>query len=142
MDDAALKVLDFQIKMGGSVKGRPSLNPSQDELRLALIREETQELEDALKAGDLVAVADAIADLKYVIEGTAITYGFDLEPLFNEVHRSNMTKEAKSGAGAAVKVKKGPSYEPPELTLLIGEQRLWGNPTLQLAEQVAQMAEG
>ena len=41
---------------------------------------------------DMVEVADALSDLQYFVDGTASAYGLDLEPFFNEVHRSNMEK--------------------------------------------------
>ena len=61
-------------------------------LRCSLIREELEELQAAFADGDLVEVADAVADLLYVTYGTAVSCGIDIEPIFREVHRSNMTK--------------------------------------------------
>jgi predicted HAD superfamily Cof-like phosphohydrolase len=60
--------------------------------RLKLIREETDELEDALEHEELEESLDGIADLLYVVLGTAVEMGVDIEPIFREVHRSNMTK--------------------------------------------------
>lgn len=65
------------------------------ELRWNLIAEENQELEDAAKANDIVEVADALCDLRVVVEGAAIAYGFSpelMDELFDEVQRSNMSK--------------------------------------------------
>lgn len=61
-------------------------------LRLSLIREEADELAAALAKDDLVETADALADLLYVVYGTALACGIDMTPVFDEVHRSNMTK--------------------------------------------------
>lgn len=61
-------------------------------LRVNLIREEFQELEEALAKEDTVAVAKELADLLYVVYGTAVSCGIDMEGVFQEVHRSNMSK--------------------------------------------------
>jgi predicted HAD superfamily Cof-like phosphohydrolase len=115
------KVLDFHRKFNGPVQDRPSLcTPEVSELRVALIREELKELEDAIADNDLVAVADALGDLKYVVEGAAVSFGIDLEPVFDEIHRSNMTKTAvKNELG---KIQKGPDYEPPVLAPFLEQQ--------------------
>ena len=62
------------------------------ELRVNLIEEELKEFKDALEAGDIVEVADAIGDLLYVVEGAALAFGIDMRPISAEIHRSNMTK--------------------------------------------------
>ena len=61
-------------------------------LRETLIREESNELKEAFEQGDLAAIAKELADLLYVVYGTAVSCGIDMEPVFREVHRSNMTK--------------------------------------------------
>jgi predicted HAD superfamily Cof-like phosphohydrolase len=61
-------------------------------LRERLIREEFDELREAMVKNDLSAVAKELADLLYVVYGTAVSYGIDMEPVFREVHRSNMSK--------------------------------------------------
>ena len=61
-------------------------------LRVRLIQEEFDELQDALGQRDTVAVAKELADLLYVVYGTAVSCGIDMEPVFREVHRSNMSK--------------------------------------------------
>jgi predicted HAD superfamily Cof-like phosphohydrolase len=61
-------------------------------LRVRLIQEEFDELKDALSQRDAVAVAKELADLLYVVYGTAVSCGIDMEPVFREVHRSNMSK--------------------------------------------------
>lgn len=76
------------------VADRPTMPTERiRELRLALIEEEFDELKKAIAARDLVAVADAIADLLYVTYGTAVACGIDIAPIWREVHRSNMAKE-------------------------------------------------
>lgn len=61
-------------------------------LRIALIEEEVDETIDAIRAGNIVEVADGIADSIVVLVGTALEYGIDLTAVWNEVHRSNMAK--------------------------------------------------
>jgi predicted HAD superfamily Cof-like phosphohydrolase len=62
------------------------------ELRKKLIREEVGETLRAIDEGDLVEVADGIADSIVVLVGTALEFGIDLTAVWNEVHRSNMSK--------------------------------------------------
>lgn len=79
--------------------------------------EELDEYIESAEFGDLIGIADALSDLLYVVLGTAVTHGLDLEPLFDEVHRSNMTKaplDPVTGKGD-----KGPDYQPPDLAPLL-----------------------
>lgn len=62
------------------------------QLRIRLIQEEFNELREALESDDLTSVAKELADLLYVVYGTAVSYGIDMDPVFREVHRSNMSK--------------------------------------------------
>jgi len=62
------------------------------ELRIRLIQEEFEELKEALIDGDLESISKELADLLYVVYGTAVSYGIDMDPVFREVHRSNMSK--------------------------------------------------
>lgn len=62
------------------------------ELRIRLIQEEFEELKEALAQGDLVSISKEMADLLYVVYGTAVSYGIDMGPVFQEIHRSNMSK--------------------------------------------------
>jgi predicted HAD superfamily Cof-like phosphohydrolase len=61
-------------------------------LRVNLIQEEFTELREALSQRDIEAVAKELADLLYVVYGTAVSCGIDMAPIFREVHRSNMSK--------------------------------------------------
>ncbi len=83
-----------------------------------MIDEEAAEFRDALAAGDIVGVADAIADLLYVVYGAALTFGIPVRAVFAEVHRSNMTKLGDDGIPLYRedgKVLKGPNFSPPNL---------------------------
>lgn len=79
------------------------------------VDEEARELREAVESGDVVATADALADLAYVVYGSALHFGIDLDAVIAEVHRSNMTK-SPAGDGKAIK---GPTYVPPDLTQLL-----------------------
>lgn len=93
---------------GGSLDEMPA---GAVDVRNQLIREEVNELVDATNAGDLVGIADALADIVYVAYGTAYTYGIDLDAVLAEVHRSNMSKEP----GPTGKAVKGKRYSPPDV---------------------------
>ena len=124
MDPEQEKVKKFMIEAGLVIPRCPII-PSQEvqKLRLALIREELGELQDAFEDGDVVEVADAIADLTYVVKGTAIACGIDMESIFNEVHASNMTK-FKDGVVVTEdgKVEKSSSFESPKIRNLLKRQ--------------------
>ena len=113
----------FYARFGVAAPEVPSL-PGQATaaMRLRLIREEADELAAGLAAGDLVDVADAIADLLYVTVGTAVACGIDVVPIFAEVHRSNMTKDTGAGLGPDGKIVKGAGFEPPVLAPLLQAQ--------------------
>lgn len=91
-------------------------------LRLKLIYEETRELQTALFDKDFVETADAIGDLLVVVLGTAVACGIDIEPIFNEIHRSNMTKFIDGHRREDGKWIKGPSYSPAELKPILFDQ--------------------
>ena len=87
-------VLSFHKAFEMTINEEPTV-PSQRDigLRLNLVEEEAEELRSAIIQNEgLEAVADACADLIYVVIGTAISYGIDLRPVWAEVQRSNMAK--------------------------------------------------
>ena len=91
-------------------------------LRQALIEEEVAELAAAARDGDLVGVADALADIVYVAYGTAHVYGIDLDAVLDAVHTSNMTKLGADGRPVRRpdgKILKGPDYRPPEIAAVL-----------------------
>lgn len=90
-------------------------------LRHALLREEFREYEEAEIADNVVEVADALADMVYVICGTALSYGIPLDAVFNEVHRSNMTKcvDGKVQRRNDGKILKPETYEPPNISAIL-----------------------
>jgi predicted HAD superfamily Cof-like phosphohydrolase len=90
-------------------------------LRARLIQEELSELTKAMSLMNMAEIADGIADLLYVVYGTAISYGIDIEPIFDEVHRSNMTKVG-AALDKAGKVSKPVKYSKPTLVPLLKKQ--------------------
>ena len=85
---------------------------------MAFLDEEVQELRDAMAAGDVVGIADAVADIVYVAVGTAVTYGIPFDAVLAEVHISNMTKV---NSPAEAKLVKGPGYRPPDVAGVLAE---------------------
>lgn len=71
-------------------------------LRVELIAEELREFEEAIKERDLVAIADALCDIQYVLSGAVLEFGLGdkFKVLFEEVQRSNMSKACHSEAEA------------------------------------------
>lgn len=63
-------------------------------LRIELLTEELKELQQAVDNNDIVEVADALCDLQYVLAGAVLEFGLGekFKDLFDEVHRSNMSK--------------------------------------------------
>lgn len=85
---------------------------------------ENSAIYDEIKV-DLVDVADAMADLDYVVEGTRLTYGIDGVPVAKEVHRSNLSKLGEDGLpirNEHGKVIKGPHYSPPDIAGCLRDQ--------------------
>ena len=81
-----------------------------------------EELEEYLEANDIVDIADAIGDLLYVVLGAACQHGIDIDPIFHEIHRSNMTKFIDGHRRADGKWIKGPSYTPANLLPILQRQ--------------------
>src|ERR1700681_37906 len=104
----------FMQKYNQTIRFKPEI-PTKDEewLRFRLVREELNELLDALQEKNLVEIADALADTLYVVFGTASAYGIPIADVFLEVHRSNLTKPI-TGKSSIGKVQKG-SYSPPDV---------------------------
>lgn len=93
MEDAQAMVEAFHRMFDIVVQQTPALvDDGTRALRERLIHEEFEELKEAMAKDDLIGIAKEMADLLYVVYGTAVSYGIDMEPVFREVHRSNMTK--------------------------------------------------
>lgn len=137
MDAHQEMVREFHRTFDIPVNDTPTV-PSWDErkLRLKLIYEEFLELCEAcgmftdlpesfeiITDGEcnLVEVADAAGDLEYVVKGVGVVFGIDLQPVFSEIHRSNLTKRGghKREDGKWIKPA---TYEPPKLKPILEAQ--------------------
>lgn len=148
IERAVRQVADFHDAIGATIAAKPSLlshDPAMgketlaerqrllsrldssrrggDELmlRLCLVLEEIAEWLDAHLRNDLIAAADAWGDRLYVLLGDAVSTGLPAQHVFDEVHRSNMSKQCKSSnRGKAVK---GSSYRRPQLAEVLQQPK-------------------
>ncbi|HSC57147.1 MAG TPA: MazG nucleotide pyrophosphohydrolase domain-containing protein [Nitrospira sp.] len=122
MEDAQAMVEAFHRMFDIVAQQTPALvDDGTRALRERLIHEEFEELKEAMAKDDLVGIAKEMADLLYVVYGTAVSYGIDMEPVFREVHRSNMTKVGgyKREDGKWVKPA---TYSPAAIEPILAEQ--------------------
>jgi len=113
---------EFHEMFGVLIRSSPGLvDDATKELRIRLIREELGEFERAANDKNLVKIADALADLLYVIYGTGVSYGMDLEPIFREVHESNMSKGDPDVRVLNGKIQKARNYRPPNLQPILAK---------------------
>lgn len=107
-------VTRFHHKMGLPARDYPTqIDADEFKLRYSLIAEELGELFEAWIDSDIFEQIDALADILYTVYGYASTMGVDIQPFFQEVHRSNMTKQP--GDGTARKIIKGHDYQEPDI---------------------------
>ncbi|MGH3914872.1 MAG: hypothetical protein ACRDTC_15910 [Pseudonocardiaceae bacterium] len=125
--DVAAAVEEFHSAFNLPSQKQPSINveKSLEALRISLLQEEVSELVAATYARDLIGIADALADITYVVYGTALTYGIDLDSVLSEVHRSNMSKLDRDGKPmirSDGKVLKSERYSPPNVAAVLKNQ--------------------
>ena len=117
------KVGTFMKTFGQEVKTKPSFSTEKiNKLRIDLIKEELEELKEAINNMDLLEVADALTDILYVTYGAGHAFGIDLDKCFEEVQNSNMSKLNKNGKpiyNDSGKVMKGPNYYKPDLSKFV-----------------------
>jgi predicted HAD superfamily Cof-like phosphohydrolase len=117
------KVGIFMKTFGQEVKNKPSFSSDKiNKLRVDLIKEELEELTEAMNNNDLLEVADALTDILYVTYGAGHAFGINLDKCFDEVQDSNMSKLDESGKpiyNDAGKVMKGPNYFKPDLSKFV-----------------------
>lgn len=120
------QVMDFHNVFGCHAEDRPTaeLPPEATQIRAGLMQEELDEYREAVAAGDLTRVADALSDLLYVVLGTYIAHGLQdhAAALFDEVHRSNMEKLGDDGRPILRqdgKILKPPGWRPPALEAIL-----------------------
>ena len=112
-------VKTFMETFGQMVRTKPQFpDETTMQLRYELIKEELNELEQAMKTKNLKEIADALTDILYVTYGAGYAYGINLDKCFQEVQRANMSKLGKDGKpiyNEKGKVMKGPNYSEPNL---------------------------
>ena len=109
----------FMETFGQEIKEKASFpNHKIMTLRYNLIKEELEELKQAIENRDIKEVADALTDILYVTYGAGHAFGIDLDKCFAEVQNSNMSKLGLDGKpiyNEQGKVMKGPNYFEPDL---------------------------
>lgn len=120
-------VAEFHRAFGHPVFTQPQAEAPANtaKLRADLLEEEFWEYSDAVAANDVVEVADALADMQYIINGTALAYGIDLDAVHAEVHRSNMSKLGPDGIPILRedgKVLKPETFSPADVDMVLERQ--------------------
>lgn len=116
-------VAEFMRGMGQEVRTVPigeviDIPVAEERLRVDLIQEE---LDEFMAAESITEIADAIADILYVTVGAACTYGITLQPIWDEVHRSNMAKTGGPIREDGKKLKPD-GWTPPDIEKCLREQ--------------------
>jgi len=115
-------VQDFHKKYNHNIGYSPSiLQPELLKFRLDFLQEELNEIICASKNSDLIGICDGIGDLLYVTFGMCVCMGIDIEPMFEEIHRSNMSKDPPLGPTS--KPIKGKNFSLPNIKKEIDKQR-------------------
>ncbi len=113
----------FMRTFGQEIKDKPSFPSAKiTQLRYSLIKEELNELKEAMDKNNLKEVADALTDILYVTYGAGHAFGINLDACFTEVQSSNMSKLGKDGKpiyNEHGKVLKGPTYFKPDLSKFV-----------------------
>ena len=116
-------VKKFMETFGQEIKEKPGFPDDKiTSLRYDLIKEELEELKEAIDNRDIKEVADALTDILYVTYGAGHAFGIDLDKCFEEVQNSNMSKLGSDGKpiyNDACKVMKGPNYYKPDLSKFV-----------------------
>ncbi len=114
------RVRKFMEIFGQEIKKNPSFPDEKiTTLRYDLIKEELEELKEAVANRDIKEVADALTDILYVTYGAGHAFGINLDKCFTEVQNSNMSKLGLDGKpiyNDKGKVMKGPNYFKPNLS--------------------------
>ena len=116
-------VKKFMETFGQEIKEKASFpNDKITSLRYDLIKEELDELKEAIENKDIKEVADALTDILYVTYGAGHAFGINLDNCFEEVQNSNMSKLGSDGKpiyNENGKVMKGPHYFKPDLSKFV-----------------------
>ena len=126
MNNWQQNVEDFHKKFEQKIGSTPGFSDEDTmKLRIALVEEEFLELKQAYEEKDFPSFVDAIADSIYVLLGTATATGVDLEPIWEEVQKTNMAK-AVGNNRADGKLLKPEGWSPPDIPTLLKKQG-WNN---------------
>ncbi|MDP8904395.1 MAG: nucleoside triphosphate pyrophosphohydrolase family protein [Chloroflexota bacterium] len=120
--EAVDKVSDWLTRAGFPVRTQPTLEASRRERELVveLLEEEVAELRAAVAASDIVEIADALGDIVWVTIEAALAFGIPIEEVFEEIHRSNLTKlQGERRYTASGKLVGGTAYIPPDLSPIL-----------------------
>ena len=116
-------VREFMKTFGQEIKEKAQFpNEKVTSLRHDLIKEELDELKEAMDNNDIKEVADALTDILYVTYGAGHAFGINLDKCFEEVQNSNMSKLGSDGKpiyNDKGKVMKGPNYFKPDLNKFV-----------------------
>ena len=116
-------VKKFMETFGQEIREKASFPDDKiTSLRYELIKEELDELREAIDNKDMKEVADALTDILYVTYGAGHAFGINLDKCFEEVQNSNMSKLGSDGKpiyNDKGKVMKGPNYFKPDLNKFV-----------------------
>lgn len=121
-EDWQYDILDFHKVCGHCISEKPGIPTRKvKQLRYSLVKEEMQETLNAILEDNLVGIADGVADSIVVLLGTAISYGIDMQPIWDEVHKSNMAKVGgeKRSDGKQLKPE---GWSPPDVEGILRKQ--------------------
>jgi predicted HAD superfamily Cof-like phosphohydrolase len=123
-EDYFADVANFMIEVCEQpVRTMPGLpTGAEANLRIDLIREEVNELLNAIQEGNLTEIADGAADAVVVILGTCCTFGIDFRRVWREVHRTNMAKKGGERRPDGKKLKP-PGWTPPAIAEILATQQ-------------------
>ena len=117
------KVREFMKTFGQEIKEKAGFpNEKITSLRYELIKEELEELKEAINNKDIKEATDALTDILYVAYGAGHAFGIDLDKCFEEVQNSNMSKLDENNKpiyNESGKVMKGPNYFKPDLSKFV-----------------------
>ncbi|MFK8301565.1 hypothetical protein ACI75Y_01530 [Capnocytophaga stomatis] len=126
MQNKLKSVAEFHKAFGLGMSQEPTINLREEitNLRFRLMAEENEEYLEAVKSKNMVEVADALGDMLYILCGTIIEHGMQhkIEEVFNEIHRSNMSKLDENGKPIYRedgKVMKGANYFKPDIARIL-----------------------
>ncbi|QSH39068.1 hypothetical protein JXR01_02030 [Candidatus Kaiserbacteria bacterium] len=111
---------EFHTKINSAWHNEPTvLDDKTADFRVKIMHEELQEVEEAMKEGDVAHIAKELADLLYTVFGTIGAYGLaeKMPAVFDEVHRSNVSKDVKGDADT--KAMKGSQFKEADISSIL-----------------------